>query len=1095
MKKLISLILTFILLASFTPHTLAADEGFGDNLLLGKSVYTPSPYPNGFGIDKINDGNENSTAATGGGSVDIRNGYQSYALIDLGELYEITRVIIKTRRDLDAGWARIGMRVSVATKSDFSDAQVVAHYVSDLGFKKDLSVAVPNTVARYVIIDNVQNGKTQSWACGEVEAYGEPYSGEGTGDFDDIDTTTQKNAVKTLYNLDIMDGISKTLFGTNNLVTRGAAAQIMCAFAGILEPIGYRDEFLDVTADHKYASYIQAGVDYGFISKDTHFRPDDYIMGYELIKMVLCINGYYDKPTHTVLYPSKLIQIANEIELLKESGTDGWGKVGRGNVAVILYNALIANKFELRNGVFEKTQETLLENIFDCQLNTGIITANGLSGLDEAKDTVNLSSVEIANKVYTDESGLGVNFLGERVYYLFDPEEDTVVTMWTDDAKNNVVTIKSEDVAPTSTMQALEEYINEEGTKKNRYKISSEAYTIKNDVADADVTSADFASENGYVKLLDNNDDEVYDVIKIYAPEIIVADTAYEDTFSQSLSIADKFGNTPLRYNYEILNITSAEGKQASVDNLPGALAYIYASADGRVVNIQIMPDAIEAVATAKSGEQIKLDGVSYDKTAYFERVYDADVEIGKSATFYTDLDGKLVAMLDVSIQGKSQVIVVIQKFIIDSGSEEYAIKVYDETGSSRDLKVGDIVVVDGEKKTLGDLAAIQNTLVGKLAYATITEDNILKVLTTEDQTLVEEPGLTVTGYCTGTAIYDNHTFKCNVNADAPIFTVPVDNITGFPLTDADYASLYSVRKMGSVFKKTSSTNTNYSVYGMNEYKSPTLLMRKVPYDTASKTFEPCNNIMNEKTACVVDTVRQNVDQYGELSYTITGYAIDSGKTVKFTTASGLEYAVNYAKLATRDDFPGPSSYGNVVTYLYNHRGVKKEGFITLENYEQYLTPFVDKVVPNPNYVPGSQNPDEKEYITIPGLKKGDIVRYCFHGGSQVAEIDLIAATEDFSGESKVIYTVGNDPIRILSTLKLQRSVVQNIKEGYILFSTGDVTESIQLSAFTGNITVIENNKIETYPMSSAGVCLEAGDKIIVTMSAWDHVSIICLKD
>lgn len=323
MKKLLSLLLALAMLMSLSPLTFAADASYGVNVALGKKVDFPGGWTANFVPQNLTDGNPATTAACNSSQDIMIGGTGMWMVVDLGGLYELERVILHTRHDLDAAWARQGLGVAYGVEPDYSDMTELGRKPSAGDFKSTLNVKVPDApVARYVAMFCFAAGAGN--VAGELEVFGSPYSGESTGDFEDLKTPAQKNAVKLLHNLGIMEGVSKTEFGVDNLITRAEGAKIICKVAGLPEPAGYRDEFLDVTADNPYAAYIQAGVDYGFISKDTHFRPDDYLLGYELLKMILCVNGHYEKPANTNVYPSKILQIAKDLELLEDSDTDGW---------------------------------------------------------------------------------------------------------------------------------------------------------------------------------------------------------------------------------------------------------------------------------------------------------------------------------------------------------------------------------------------------------------------------------------------------------------------------------------------------------------------------------------------------------------------------------------------------------------------------------------------------------------------------------------------------------------------------------------------------------------------------------------------------
>ena len=68
MKRILSLILSIAVILSVSPLTFA-EENYGDNIALGKPVYSDTPYGSGFDPECITDGN----LMTDGAVADIKD--------------------------------------------------------------------------------------------------------------------------------------------------------------------------------------------------------------------------------------------------------------------------------------------------------------------------------------------------------------------------------------------------------------------------------------------------------------------------------------------------------------------------------------------------------------------------------------------------------------------------------------------------------------------------------------------------------------------------------------------------------------------------------------------------------------------------------------------------------------------------------------------------------------------------------------------------------------------------------------------------------------------------------------------------------------
>ena len=123
--------------------------------------------------------------------------------------------------------------------------------------------------------------------------------------FTDSNSITYKEAVDVIYSLGIMSGYSDGSFRPNGLLTRGAAAKIICCM--MLTPDVANQmkndastKFKDVPAGHTFAGFISWCVQQGIVSgySDNTFHPADPLTCQAFLKMLLGALGYDQEIEH-----------------------------------------------------------------------------------------------------------------------------------------------------------------------------------------------------------------------------------------------------------------------------------------------------------------------------------------------------------------------------------------------------------------------------------------------------------------------------------------------------------------------------------------------------------------------------------------------------------------------------------------------------------------------------------------------------------------------------------------------------------------------------------------------------------------------------
>ena len=120
----------------------------------------------------------------------------------------------------------------------------------------------------------------------------------GAKDFSDDDSITYQEAVDVISEIGVVDGYTGGDFKPTDVLTRGAAAKIICNL--ILGPtaasalVADAAPYSDVAANHPFAGYIAYCQKTGIISgyADGTFKPANSLTGYAFMKMLLGALGY-----------------------------------------------------------------------------------------------------------------------------------------------------------------------------------------------------------------------------------------------------------------------------------------------------------------------------------------------------------------------------------------------------------------------------------------------------------------------------------------------------------------------------------------------------------------------------------------------------------------------------------------------------------------------------------------------------------------------------------------------------------------------------------------------------------------------------------
>lgn len=301
----------------------------------------------------------------------------------------------------------------------------------------------------------------------------------------------------------------------NKEVTRGELAYVAARVLAAPEDSAAEVWFYDVTEENPYFGEIGALVQSGVIAGDGdgYYRPDDAATEDEVCKVFSVILGYKE-----VGYFDTYRKAAQRAGFT--DGVNLGDGVSYGELLQVAYDVLHTEMFEpVRFG--EETEYQLKDGYYAIERYHGLVPQKGVvegclgTTLIRPDDSITEGKIVIGGTVYNCENGDAL--LGQSVIFYTgrdggDPDRN-IRYIVSDDRMNHMMTISGDDVIG-KTGGTVRYWSND---KERTVKVSETADVIYNGIAYPDYTEEDLKPGAGTVTLIDNNDDNLYEVIMIDA--------------------------------------------------------------------------------------------------------------------------------------------------------------------------------------------------------------------------------------------------------------------------------------------------------------------------------------------------------------------------------------------------------------------------------------------------------------------------------------------------------------------------------------------------------------------------------------------------
>ncbi|MFR3663044.1 S-layer homology domain-containing protein [Flintibacter sp.] len=546
----------------------------------------------------------------------------------------------------------------------------------------------------------------------------------GAKDFTDDSEITYKEAVDVISALGVVDGYSGGDFRPDDVLTRGAAAKIICNL--ILGPTtasalaASTAPFKDVPVTNTFAGYITYCSQQGIISgyADGTFRPTGTLSGNAFMKMLLGALGY-DSSIEGYTganWQVSVIKQASGIGL--DDGNDefvGSQAVTRQEAALYAFNMLQATMVE-----YDK-KDTIV---------VGDITINTTSTRKDVENNTNTDG-----NIDGERNGDGLMQFGEKYFKDLEKEDATDIfghpsSKWVYDG-DDVGTYANEadatyvvedddmDVGQVVTSSSYMNYSNSEA-KDAKYFLNGDDNEVKSSeqVAVGDIVEA-YENDNGDVETVVVSR---YTVAKIDKVDTDVSTAESRNGASEVLTLTDLDGDNSNDYydKYDDAEKT-LRGYASSYDE--GTVLAV-AFRDGKFgdeVLASYEAEAVTGEVTAfREDETVTMDGTKYefarskDGTAGFVDGITSNFDFDKEYTIYLTADGYVIGVEGAAGADLSDVYYVAGVYGEESRYNASKMTYYAQAVSLADGSVSDIEL--DEKDSKNELVKFLDTTDGDYA-------------------------------------------------------------------------------------------------------------------------------------------------------------------------------------------------------------------------------------------------------------------------------------------------------------------------------------------------------------------------------------------
>ena len=423
--------------------------------------------------------------------------------------------------------------------------------------------------------------------------------------------------------------------------------------------------FLDVSIVTPYYNEICTMYQMGIVNgtDPDMFSPDAHVTYAQACKLIIDVLGYrsYAEIKYGE-YPEGYVMMAGELDISDGVKDVKWDtELTAENAITMLYNAGLTEVLafsgvnEFGNPTYDTDGTTLFAKGNDIYQSKGVMQSNGIVSIVEAdaQDGITVISGVKYESADVDLTAL----LGMPVKYFYRDDKMSKKLLWATPDKHvtSVLDIEAEDLILSSPQYSLTNivYYDAKGKEENA-QLKHMVDVIYNNSYCAIPTLDLMKIETGKMRLIDNNDDEIYDIVVVEEYKNIFVNATIPDTNT----IADKYNYTLNLNSYAIAKIIK-DGKEVDitaigkgelisyVENIEKTKIFIYAP------NTKFT-GTVKSVSKVRTRDVYNFDDASYRLSNTYKALMTSEFvtitpKPGSEYTFWLDMGGEIAEIEESS--------------------------------------------------------------------------------------------------------------------------------------------------------------------------------------------------------------------------------------------------------------------------------------------------------------------------------------------------------------------------------------------------------------------------------------------------------------
>ena len=669
--------------------------------------------------------------------------------------------------------------------------------------------------------------------------------------------------------------------------------------------------FADVYAQSTYADSVYTALSMGLISGGDKFRPDDKITYNEAVKIAVSAMGYSQLAQYSGGYPYGYIKIANDKDVLDYlENSDIFTEE---HMVVLLYNMLRGEipevdyiKSDTVKYRFDGT--SLLNSIYGIVYTEGIITKTFATSYDvNYKYSYSNSSVEVDGKSYKSDISLDNCFGMNSIVYYTEKDKKIVCAY---PVENREITVSLDDFSDIDGSSF--KYYSEEKLKNLKIDRNYiEVYNGRTTYADKNHLSG----SKGFVRLVDNNNDGIYDIMFITAytyvriKNIDTGDRLIEDAY-------DAQNNISISEEDVLYTLHNSEGKHLRVAELKADdMLSVAASPDKSVIAMIRIDNMLSGeVQAITDNDKIVIGEKEYVLSKYASMHCKDDIKIGASVSFYPGY-GDEIAYID--FKSDMYIYGYVTAIANQRGlTDDYSIKLFSQSGVMRVYDLAERVLFNGKKEKAKDAySLLEQNFEPQLIRYRLNTDNMISSIDTaavmdmSTATLADIETQKNDDDCLTKNLYSETTFSYRNNGSfdtffngskAIIFTIPVKASTS-NVVDTTLDDEFGILSVSQI--RSGTTYSYFDVYDVDEFGLAKVL---VGYNVArtSSPYSFVSALTGSYVGGMVSRIRRGISSDEKPGYQIEIWT--NGKYNKYFMSDEVDI------LLPEDD---KLSVGDVIRY------------------------------------------------------------------------------------------------------------------------------------------------------------------------------------